>query len=98
MPHLGLGAPVAFATKPPAPGDHRSKRVEEAQEVTLLAAAQVQREHQVEELDAVLEREQAAIVKVWRRVLDAAERRRLDWTLRGRHDAVDHPRVVEALE
>ena len=47
-------------------------------QVALLLVRQLQRQHQVEELDRVLQRQQPAVVMVRRRILDAAERERLD--------------------
>jgi hypothetical protein len=47
-------------------------------QVLLLLRGQLGAEHEVEELDRVLQREQAPVVQIRRRVLDAAQREGLE--------------------
>ena len=53
---------------------HRSERAEELNQIVLLFAGQFGAEHQVKELDRIIERQQAPIMEVRRRILDAAQR------------------------
>ena len=55
-------------------------------------------EHEVEELDRVLQRQQAVVVQVRRRVLDAAQREGLDRAVGRGLAAVDHLLLEEALD
>jgi hypothetical protein len=50
------------------------ERAHERDDVTLLSARELQSEHQVEELDRVVERQQAVVVQVRRRVLEICTR------------------------
>ena len=54
----------------------------ERHQVLLFLGGQLEPQHQVEELDRVLEGQQAAVVQVGRRVLDAAQREGLDRAVR----------------
>lgn len=54
---------------------------QEGDQVILLLVRELQLEHEVEELDGIVERGQASVVQVGRRVLDAAQRERLDGPL-----------------
>ena len=51
---------------------------QEGDEVAFFLLVELQREHQVEELHRVVQRQQPAVVVVGRRIFDAAERERLD--------------------
>jgi hypothetical protein len=57
------------------------KSSEERDEVLLFVAGQLRAKDQVEEFDGVLQRQQTAVMHVWRGVLDAAQRERLDWPI-----------------
>src|SRR5689334_18619825 len=67
-----------------------SQGPQEGDEITLLGLAQLEVEEEVEELDAVLEGGQPAVVEVRRRVLDAPQREGLDPAL--------GPAAVELLD
>src|SRR5437588_12422503 len=62
---------------------------QERDEVLLLFCRQLRLEDQVEELDRVLQRQQSAVVKVRRRLLDAAQRSGLHRPLLRCDQAVD---------
>src|SRR5437588_12895942 len=64
----------------PPPKTHTvvSKLPQERHQVPLLLRRQLQLQHEVEELDGVLQRQEPAVVQVGRAVLDAAQRGRLD--------------------
>jgi len=64
----------------------------------LLVGRQVDAEHQVEELDRVVEGEQPAVVVVGRRVLDPAQHEGLDGAVGDAALVADRLRRVEALE
>src|SRR5512144_1560936 len=66
-----------------------SQHAEVRDDIVLLGGGELGAEDHVEELDRIFEREQPAIVQVGRRVLDAAERERLEDPL--------GPTFVEAL-
>ena len=68
-----------------ATGASGSELLHEGDEVALLVGRELDADHEVEELDRVLEREQPAVVQVRRRVLDAAQRERLDRPVGARH-------------
>src|SRR5713101_9226374 len=76
----------------------RSELPQEGDQVALLLSAELDSGDEVEELDGVVERQQPPVVQVGRRILDAPERERLDGTVGARHLAVDHARLVEALD
>src|SRR4029453_6202879 len=65
------------------------ERAQERHEIDLLLVRELHREHEIEELDRVLEREQPVVVQVGRRVLDAAQRECLDRAIRRAEPAVD---------
>jgi hypothetical protein len=50
-------------------------------------AAPLGPEHEIEELDRIVERQQAPVMQIGRRVLDAAQRERLDRTVAARQAA-----------
>ena len=50
----------------------RSERAKELNQIPLLLAGQLGAEHQIEELDRIIERQQAPVVQIGRRILDAA--------------------------
>src|SRR5258707_197106 len=74
------------------------KGSEECDEVLLLVACQLRTHDQVEEFDRVLQRQQTAVMHVRRRVLDAAQRERLDRPVPCFPQAVDHHRLEKALD
>src|SRR4029450_5977678 len=80
--------------EPPAP---RLQSPQEGDQVTFLWLRQFQLQDQIEEFDRSAQRGQPAVVQVGRRVLDAAQRERLDRTIRGRRPAVDGLRFIEPL-
>src|SRR2546423_14213391 len=71
---------------------------QEGHQTRLLLRVELEFENKVKELDRVFQGEQTAVVKVRWRLLDAAQWERLDWSLRGRHQAVDRLRFVETLD
>ena len=70
----------------------------EGHQLALLLAGQLRLQNEVEELDRVFQGQQAPIVEVRGRFLDAAEREGLDRPLDGRHHAVDRLGLVEAID
>src|ERR1700704_4323210 len=70
----------------------------ERHERRLLLRVELELEDQIEELHRVLQREQAAVMEIRWRFLDAAQGERFDWPLRGRHEAVDRLRLVETID
>src|SRR6202158_5182660 len=74
-----------------------SKGAKEREQIALLLAGQFRAEHQIEELDRIVERQQAPVVQVGRRILDAAQWERLDGTVTDFTHAVNHLRLEEAL-
>src|SRR5207302_729321 len=85
--------PVADASGSPKP--IASEAQHERDEVLLLLVIQLQFQNQIEELHRVFEGQQAAVVQVRRRVLDAAQRERLDRAVRRGRPAVIRPRFEE---
>src|SRR4029077_10930741 len=73
------------------------ERVEEREQVAFLRVGEAGLEDEVEELDGVVEGQQAAVVQVGGRVLDAAEREGLDRSVGAGDHPVDVARLVEAL-
>ncbi len=69
--------PVASGAMTFASHKHRMK----ATRSIFSAAVKLRAEHEVEELDRVLECQAAAVVKVRRAVFDATQREALDWTV-----------------
>src|SRR5216683_6741480 len=74
------------------------KGSEECDEVLLLGPGQLRAKDQVEELDCVVQRQQTTVMHVRRRVLDAAQRERLDRPVPCFPRAVDHRRLEKALD
>src|SRR5439155_11681678 len=64
----------------------------------LLPRRQLHAQHEVEELHRILQRQEAPIVQVWRRVLDPAQGEGLDGALGVVPLIVDRARLVEALD
>src|SRR5260370_10108358 len=75
----------------------RSERAKELNQIALLLAGQLGAEHQIEELDRIIERQQTPVVQIGRRILDAAQREGLDGSVTDFTHAVDHFRLEEAL-
>src|SRR5216684_9304493 len=76
-----------------------SQRKHVSDEIILFLLVQLEAEDQVEELDGVGERQQTPIVQVRRRVLDAAQGKRLDRPIWQRDQPIHGlPDLVEALE
>src|SRR5690606_13204587 len=82
----------------PRPDAPPLQRLQEGDQVPLLLRLQLELEHDVEELHRVLEGEQAPVVEVGRRVLDAPQGEGLDGAVLIHHRAVGHARLEEALE
>src|ERR1700676_3378439 len=75
----------------------RSEGAKERDQVALLLAGQFGAEHQIEELNRIIERQQAPVVQVGRRILDAAQREGLDGSVADFIQAVDNLWLEEAL-
>src|SRR5581483_7505897 len=75
----------------------RLQSAQESDQIFFLLRRQVELFDEIEKLDRVLKRQQAAIVQVRWRLFDAAQREGLDRPLRGDHHAAFHARAVEAL-
>src|SRR6266508_4111706 len=74
-----------------------SEGTEERDEILLLLIGEPDPQHEIEELHCVLEGEEAAVVQVRRRVLDPAQRKRLDRPIHCRHAPVERARREESL-
>src|ERR1700674_7437 len=75
----------------------RSEGAKERDQVALLLAGQFGAEHQIEELNRIIERQQASVVQVGRRILDTAQREGLDGSIPDFIQAIDHLRLEESL-
>src|SRR5205807_3761250 len=69
----------------------------ERNEIALLLAVQLRAEHQIEKLNGIVEGQQAAVVHIGRRILDASERKCLDRSVTDFTHSVDHLRLEEPL-
>src|SRR5258707_10562190 len=74
-----------------------SEGAKERDQIALLLTGQFRAEHQIEELNRIIERQQAPVVQVGRRILDAAQREGLDGSVTDFIQSVDHLRLEEAL-
>ena len=74
-----------------------SEGAKERDQIALLLAGQFRAEHQIKELDRIIERQQAPVVQVGRLILDAAQREGLDGSVAGGIHVVDRHRLEEAL-
>src|SRR5882672_2415829 len=96
-PQPALVATVAALRDRDVEAPRRSKGAKERDQIALLLAGQFRAEHQIEELNRVIKRQQAPVVQVGRRILDAAQREGLDGSVADFIQAVDHHRLEEAL-
>src|SRR5450759_226370 len=94
---LALVATVAVGHDRDVEAPRRSEGTKERDQIALLLAGQFRSEHQIEELNRIIERQQAPIVHVGWRILDAAQREGLDGSVADFIQAVDHLRLEEAL-
>ena len=92
--NLSHRAPRRLSRGHSVKGKFSLKGSEECDEVLLLVAGQLRAEDQVEELDGVVQRQQTAIMHVWRGVLDAAQRERLI----GPSPVSHRPLIIAALK
>src|SRR5258707_3190347 len=74
-----------------------SEGAKERDQIALLLTGQFRAEHQIEELNRIIERQQAPVVQVGRLILDAAQREGLDGSVAGGIHVVDRHRLEEAL-
>src|SRR6266481_6822010 len=96
-PQLALAATADVVRGRDLEAPRRSERAKELNQISLLLAGQFGAEHQIEELDRIIERQQAPVVQIGRRILDAAQREGLDGSVTDFTHAVDHFRLEEAL-
>src|SRR6202040_368922 len=96
-PQLALAATADVVRGRDLEAPRRSERAKELNQIPLLLAGQLGAEHQIEELDRIIERQQAPVVEIGRRILDAAQREGLDGSVADLIQAVDHLRLEEAL-
>src|SRR5882762_9519024 len=94
---LALVATAAVVRDRDVEALRRSEGAKERDQIALLLAGQFRAEHQIEELNRIIERQQAPVVHVGRRILDAAQREGLDGSVADFIQAVDHLRLEEAL-
>src|SRR5258708_9238580 len=66
-------------------------------QIARLLPGQFRAEHQIEELNRIIERQQTPVVQVGRLILDAAQREGLDGSVAGGIHVVDRHRLEEAL-
>src|SRR5260221_7570975 len=74
-----------------------SEGAKERDQIALLLTGQFRAEHQIEELNRIIERQQTPVVQVGRLILDAAQREGLDGSVAGGIHVVDRHRLEEAL-
>src|ERR1700720_429173 len=96
-PQLALAATADVVRGRDLEAPRRSERAKELNQIPLLLAGQLGAEHQIEELDRIIERQQAPVMQIGRRILDAAQREGLDGSVAALTHAVDHLRLEEAL-
>src|ERR1700692_1797705 len=96
-PQLALAATANYVRGRDVEAPRRSEGAKERDQIALLLGGQFGAEHQIEELDRIIERQQAPVVHVGRRILDAAQREGLDGSVADLIQAVDHLRLEEAL-
>src|SRR5258706_3923324 len=94
---LALVATAAVVRDRDVEALRRSEGAKERDQIALLLGGQFRAEHQIEELNRIIERQQAPVVHVGRRILDAAQREGLDGSVADLIQAVDHLRLEEAL-
>src|SRR6202171_2807250 len=75
----------------------RSEGAKERDQIALLLGGQFGAEHQIEELNRIIERQQAPVVQVGRRILDAAQWEGLDGSVADFTHAVDYLWLEETL-
>jgi hypothetical protein len=80
-----------------SPSVHHLQGGHKGHQVFLLWLAELQLQHQVKELDRIVERQQAVIVQVRRGIFDATQGEGLDGPIGTDHAPVHHLRLVEAL-
>src|SRR5260370_8529780 len=95
-PQLALAATADVVRGRDLEAPRRSEREKERNQIPLLLAGQLGTEHQIEELDRIIERQQAPVVQIGRRILDAAQREGLDSSVTDFTHAVDHLRLEHA--
>src|SRR6266403_3211833 len=96
-PQLALAATANSDRGRDLEAPRRSEGAKERDQIALLLAGQFRAEHQIEELDRIIESQQAPIVQVGRLILDAAQREGLDGSVAGGIHVVDRHRLEEAL-
>src|SRR5260370_1938229 len=96
-PQVARGATANYVRGRDLEAPRRSERAKELNQIALLLAGQLGAEHQIEELDRIIERQQAPVVQVGRCILDAAQREGLDGSVAAFTHAVDHLPLEEAL-
>src|SRR6202140_798379 len=96
-PQLALAATADVVRGRDVEALGRSEGAKERDQIALLLAGQFRAKHQIEELDRIIERQQAPVVHVGRRILDAAQREGLYGSVADLIQAVDHLRLEEAL-
>src|SRR6202790_1269912 len=96
-PQLVLAATADVVRGRNVEAPRRSEGAKERDQIALLVLGQFSAEHQIEELDRIIERQQAPVVHVRRRILDSAQREGLDGSVADFTHAVDHLGLEEAL-
>src|SRR5258706_15910438 len=96
-PQLALAATANYVRGRDLEAPRRSEGAKERDQIALLLAGQFRAEHQIEELNRIIERQQAPVVQVGRLILDAAQREGLDGSVAGGIHVVDRHRLEEAL-
>src|ERR1700675_2646281 len=96
-PQLVLAATADVVRGRDVEAPRRSEGAKERDQIALLLGGQFRAEHQIEELDRIIERQQATVVQVGRRILDPAQREGLHGSVADFIQAVDHFRLAEAV-
>ena len=86
---LALGSDRGRSSGRNVEAPRRSEGAKERDQIALLLAGQFRSEHQIEELNRIIECQQAPIVQIGRRIFDAAQREGLDGSVANFIQAVD---------
>src|SRR5258708_16396597 len=82
-----------------APGSAATlESAKEGDQIAVLLVGQLRDEHDIEELDRIIERQQAAVVHIGWRLLDAAQGKCLDRSVADFIQSVDHRGLEKAFD
>src|SRR5260370_35780371 len=73
-PQLALAATANYVRGRDLEAPRRAERAKDFNQIALLLAGQLGAEHQIEEVDRIVERQQAPVIRIVHRILDTAQR------------------------